>query len=132
MNLFQRYKKYLAGKLLLFLSLLFSTFCSIAQNNNVQLTGKVVDDRTKEPLTGAVVHIKGTTHHVVADEEGAFTFVTGQKIPVVYEVSHVGYETREITVSDYKPVDIRLKPGNAQLSDVVVVGYGTQRRSDVS
>jgi TonB-linked SusC/RagA family outer membrane protein len=92
----------------------------------------VVDDRTKEPLVGAVVHIKGTTHHVVADDEGAFTFITGQKVPVVYEVSHVGYETREITVSDYKPVDIRLKPGNAQLSDVVVVGYGTQRRSDVS
>ncbi|AEV97748.1 SusC/RagA family protein [Niastella koreensis] len=132
MNLFQRYKKYLAGKLLLFLSLLFSTFLSIAQNNNVQLIGKVVDDRTKEPLVGAVVHIKGTTHHVVADEEGAFTFITGQKVPVVYEVSHVGYETREITVSDYKPIDIRLKQGNAQLSDVVVVGYGTQRRSDVS
>jgi TonB-linked SusC/RagA family outer membrane protein len=132
MNLFQRYKKYLAGKLLLFLSLLFLAFSSIAQNNNVQLIGKVVDDRTKEPLVGAVVHIKGTTHHVVADDEGAFTFITGQKVPVVYEVSHVGYETREITVSDYKPVDIRLKPGNAQLSDVVVVGYGTQRRSDVS
>jgi len=132
MNLFQRYKKYLGGKLLLFLSLLFSTFSSLAQNNNVQLTGKVVDDRTKEPLAGAVVHIKGTTHHVVADEEGAFTFITAQKVPVVYEVSHVGYETRAITVNDYKPVDVRLKPGNAQLSDVVVVGYGTQRRSDVS
>ena len=132
MNLFQRYKKYLAGKLLLFLSLVFFTFSSTAQSNNVLLVGKVVDDRTKEPLGGAVVHIKGTTHHVVADEEGAFTFITGQKIPVVYEVSHVGYETREITVNDYKPVDIRLKPGNAQLSDVVVVGYGTQRRSDVS
>jgi TonB-dependent starch-binding outer membrane protein SusC len=132
MNLFQRYKKYLAGKVLLFLSLVFFTLSSIAQSNNVLLVGKVVDDRTKEPLGGAVVHIKGTTHHVVADEEGAFTFITGQKIPVVYEVSHVGYENREITVTDYKPVDIRLKPGNAQLSDVVVVGYGTQRRSDVS
>ncbi|MBO9202471.1 MULTISPECIES: SusC/RagA family TonB-linked outer membrane protein [Niastella] len=145
MNLFQRYKKYLAGKLLpvndpallrlsvqtmLFLSLV--SLSASAQNNNVQLVGKVVDDRTKEPLAGAVVHIKGTTHHVVADDEGAFTFITGQKIPVVYEVSHVGYESREITVKDYKPVDIRLKPGNAQLSDVVVVGYGTQRRSDVA
>ena len=147
MNPFQRYKKYLAGKLLpvndgasvgraipvsfiFFLTVM--AFASNAQNNNVQLVGRVIDDRTKEPLAGAVVHIKGTTHNVATNEEGAFTFVTGQKIPVVYEVSHVGYETREVAVNDYGHVDIRLKLTNAQLTDVVVVGYGTQRRSDVA
>jgi TonB-dependent starch-binding outer membrane protein SusC len=148
MNLFQRYKKYLSGKLFpdnysgtqglslpvfLFLYASFLLPSSAhAQNNNVQLVGKVIDERTKEPLAGAVIHIKGTTHNVVTNEAGEFTFVTGQKVPVVYEVSHVGYELREITISDYKHTDIRLKLTNAQLTDVVVVGYGTQRRSDVS
>jgi TonB-linked SusC/RagA family outer membrane protein len=145
MNLFQRYKKYPTGKLLPFnnsarhafpvLLVIFSAFITLAsraQNNNVSLVGKVIDDRTKEPLAGAVVHIKGTTHHVVANEDGEFTFITGQKVPVVYEVSHVGYEPREVQVTDYKSVDIKLRLLNAQLNDVVVVGYGTQKRSDVS
>ena len=134
MNLFQRYKKYLTGKLLPVVILLVASshYSLQAQNNNVQLLGRVLDEKTKEPLSGAVVHIKGTTHNVVTSDDGTFTFITGQKVPVVYEVSHVGYETRDIAVSDYKHIDIRLKLTNAQLTDVVVVGYGTQRRSDVS
>lgn len=134
MNLFQRYKKYLTGKLLpAVLLLVASSHYSLqAQSNNVQLLGRVLDEKTKEPLSGAVVHIKGTTHNVVTSDDGTFTFITGQKVPVVYEVSHVGYETRDVAVSDYKHIDIRLKLTNAQLTDVVVVGYGTQRRSDVS
>lgn len=134
MNLFQRYQKYLTGKLLPVVILLVASshYSLQAQNNNVQLLGRVLDEKTKEPLSGAVVHIKGTTHNVVTSDDGTFTFITGQKVPVVYEVSHVGYETRDIAVSDYKHIDIRLKLTNAQLTDVVVVGYGTQRRSDVS
>src|SRR5438046_1409202 len=149
MNLFQRYKKYPAGKLLpvtnrailtqrafsaliIFLSAFVFVSANAQNSNNVLLVGKVSDEKTKEPLPGAVVHIKGTTHNVVANEEGEFTFITGQKVPVVYEVSHVGYETREVTVNSYGHIDIRLKGNNAQLNDVVVVGYGTQKRSDVA
>src|SRR4051812_4349532 len=124
MNPFQRYKKYLAGNLLpannsvtigrtvpasfiLFLTIM--ALSSNAQTSNVQLVGKVIDDHTKEPLTGAVVHIKGTTHNVVTNEEGEFTFITGQKVPVVYEISHVGYTTQTVAVNDYRHVDIHLR-----------------------
>ena len=99
---------------------------------NVELVGRVVDEKTGDPLPGAVVHIKGTTHEVAADNNGEFKFVTGQHIPVVYIVSYVGYKTREIEVSNYEHAELKLLGGNAQLNDVVVVGYGTQRRSDVT
>ena len=91
-----------------------------------------MDDKTGDPLPGAVVHIKGTTHEVVADNTGEFKFITGQRIPVVYIVSYVGYKTREIEVGNYDHAELKLTGGNAQLNDVVVVGYGTQRRSDVT
>jgi len=103
-----------------------------AQTKNVELTGRVVDEKTGDPLPGAVVHIKGTTHEVAADNNGAYRFLTGQRPPVVYVVSYVGYKTREIQVDNYEPAELKLTGGNAQLNDVVVVGYGTQRRSDVT
>lgn len=103
-----------------------------AQTKNVELVGRVVDDKTGDPLPGAVVHIKGTTHEVAADNSGEFKFITGQRVPVVYIVSYVGYKTREIEVGSYDHAELKLTGGNAQLNDVVVVGYGTQRRSDVT
>ncbi|GGB24708.1 SusC/RagA family TonB-linked outer membrane protein [Puia dinghuensis] len=99
---------------------------------NVALVGRVSDEKTGDPLPGAVVHIKGTTHEVATDNNGEFRFITGQRIPVTYIVSYVGYKTREIVVTTYEHAELRLTGGNAQLNDVVVVGYGVQRRSDVT
>jgi TonB-linked SusC/RagA family outer membrane protein len=103
-----------------------------AQTKNVELVGRVSDEKTGDPLPGAVIHIKGTTHEVVADNNGEFKFITGQRVPVIYSISYVGYKTREIQVDNYEHAELKLTGGNAQLNDVVVVGYGTQRRSDVT
>jgi len=135
MNLFQRYKKYtyryrIPFSLLFFL--LITGSVSQAQNNNVLLTGKVFDERTKDPLPAAVVRIKGTTHSVVTDNNGAFKFVTGQRVPVTYIISYVGYKTLEINIDSYGHQDIPLQEANTQLNDVVVVGYGTQKKSDLT
>jgi len=129
MNLFQRYIKYTSGGILLTI-LLFSSARS--QTTNVSLWGRVIDEKTKEPLPGATVHIKGTTHEVLTDNTGEFKFITGQRVPLIYIVSYVGYQGREIPVSSYGHVLIELKGGNAALTEAVVVGYGTQRRSDVT
>jgi len=101
-------------------------------SNNVSLFGKVIDEKTKEPLAGAVVHIKNTTHEVLTDNNGEFKFITAQKIPLVYEVSYVGYQAIEVPVNSFGHLDILLKGGNSTLGQVVVVGYGTQRRSDLT
>jgi len=144
MNLFQRYKKYTIVRLFVrflpgaavrlgaVILLWAAPFLVIAQNNNVSLFGRVIDEKTKDPLAGAVVHIKGTTHEVIADQNGEFKFITGQRVPVIYVVSYVGYKELEVPVNSYGHAEIQLKGGNSSLNEVVVVGYGTQRKSDIT
>lgn len=98
---------------------------------NSTLTGKVIDGKTKVALSGATVHIKGTTHEVLTDNNGGFHFVTGQKLPYILIISFVGYQTLEIQ-ADSKSIEIPLEEKHSQLNEVVVVGYGTQRKKDLT
>ena len=75
----------------------FTLAASAQNNNNTLLSGKVIEEKTKTPLEGATVHIKGTTHEVLTDKTGEFKFITAQKVPLVYIVSFVGYQTAEVT-----------------------------------
>ncbi len=95
------------------------------------LTGTVLDARTKEPLIGVSVQIKGTTHAASTNVQGKFNFVTGQKFPYTLVLTYIGYEKTEY-VANGTPVTVLLKEAANQLNDVVVVGYGTQRRKDVT
>ena len=101
------------------------------RQNNISLSGKVFDAKFKTPLNGAVFHITGTTHQVVTKNKGEFYFLTGQKLPVTYEINYVGYQSREIYATTSN-IQIALSENTSNLNDVVVVGYGTQRRKDVT
>jgi len=101
-------------------------------NNNLTITGRVFDDKTGVGLPGATIRLKGTTHEVVTDQEGRFRFLTGQKLPVVMAVTYVGYQGREVTETRSSNIDIPLVATAGQLGDVVVVGYGTQQRRDLT
>ena len=119
-------------KVLLFVLLpLFSIAQNAAPTINSKLVGRVIDAVTKEPLPGAVVRISGTTHAVSTDIQGKFNFVTGQKFPYTLVITFIGYETQTLVV-DGSPVEIQLKEASNQLNDVVVVGYGTQQRKDIT
>ena len=98
---------------------------------NSTLSGKVIDSKTKLPLTGAVIQIKGTTHEVIADDNGKFNFRTGQKLPYVLVITHVGYETIEDTANN-TTIEILLKRKPKDLDEVVVVGYGNQERKTLT
>jgi len=98
---------------------------------NSQLIGNVIDVATKEPLPGVVVRIKGTTHAVATSADGSFSFRTGQSFPYTLTVSLIGYDTQEKRV-DGSPVTVALKASANQLNDVVAVGYGTQRKADLT
>ena len=125
MNLLQRYR--------ILLILLFPLFSHAQTNtNNVSLWGRVIDEKSKEPLAGAVIHIKGTTHEVLTNNDGEFKFITGQHVPLVYSVSYVGYQGLEVPIDSYGHVVIQLKGGKSALTEAVVIGYGTQRKSDVT
>lgn len=96
--------------------------------SNIHLSGQIIDKKTRAPLPGATIHLQNTTHEVLTDDHGKFKFLTGQKLPVVFIVSYVGYQTREITINQRENIVVELNESNTQLSDVVVVGYGTQSR----
>ncbi|SEM73128.1 TonB-linked outer membrane protein, SusC/RagA family [bacterium A37T11] len=97
---------------------------------NSTLEGRVIDSLSKDPLPGATVQIAGVTHKVQTDGQGLFRIVTGQKFPYKLVISFIGYKTKEIQVQK-GPVEIFLS-GNNTLEDVVVVGYGTQKRRAIS
>lgn len=119
----------IAGTLVLFLIPLLTSAQVTVPLINSKLTGRVLDFKTKEPLPGAVVKIQGTTHQVSTGDKGEFNFVTGQKFPYTLIVSYIGYKTETI-VANGGHIDITLTELANQLENVVIVGYGTQKKTD--
>ncbi|MBK1439250.1 TonB-dependent receptor plug domain-containing protein [Parapedobacter sp. ISTM3] len=91
--------------------------------------GKVLDEHGN-PLEGATVRLKGTDRITVASEDGSFSFLQLPKDAILV-ISFTGYQTRELAVSS-EEADIFLVPEAMDLSEVVVVGYGTQKRATVT
>lgn len=86
---------------------------------NSTLSGQVIDEKTKEPIPGVSLFIKGTTHGVITDAEGHFYFQTGQKFPYSLIVSFVGYQKQEY-IAEGTPVTIALKEEAKELEEIVV------------
>ena len=97
---------------------------------NSTLKGKVLDAKTREPLIGVSIQLKGTTHAASTNLKGEFNFVTGQKFPYTLVITYIGYEKQEY-IANGSPVTILLKEAVNQLNDVVIVGYGTQARKNL-
>jgi TonB-linked SusC/RagA family outer membrane protein len=91
-----------------------------------KLEGIVIDAATKEPVIGASVNIKGTTHGVLTDFDGKFYFQTGQKLPYTLIVSFLGYKKVETVVSENSVVINLTQEPNA-LSEVVVTALGISK-----
>ena len=95
-----------------------------------QLTGRVLDEYD-QPIIGAVVKVSGTSIGRSTDADGAFTM---KDIPAnaTLEVSYVGYEKQSIPVNGKNFVLVKLKEANQLLNEVVVVGYGTQKKVNLT
>ncbi len=101
-----------------------------AQDANITVKGQVLDS-DGEPLIGATIKVKGSNTGTVTDFDGNFEL----QVPAtaVLEVSYVGYTAREIAVRGRAIIDpIVLESDNIALDQVVVVGYGTQKKADLS
>ena len=94
-----------------------------------QVKGKVIDD-TGEPVIGAGVLVKGTTNGTITDMDGNYS-IAAVKGDVI-EFSSIGYATQEVEVAGSKVIDIVLKTDNLMLSETVVVGYGTQKKVNLT
>ncbi|ULT25448.1 carboxypeptidase-like regulatory domain-containing protein [Sphingobacterium sp. E70] len=77
------------------------------------------------------IQLEAVTHSVKTDQKGKFQFVTGQKLPFTLILTFVGYQKKRIIVNT-SPAIIELVPSSEDLEEVVVVGYGTQKRRDLT
>ena len=110
------------------LCILFITpFSGLAQN--IQLSGSVFD-ANKEPVIAASVIEKGTTNGVVTDFDGNFSLNVSPNATIV--ISYVGYITQEIALNGRKTLNITLVEDVEMLDELVVVGYGTLKKSDMT
>lgn len=81
------------------------------------------------PVLGATVAVKGTKTATQTDKDGHFSINASQTATLV--ISHVSFTTREVAVAGHASIDVDLEPLNTNLGDVVVVGYGTTKKSDL-
>ncbi|MDH4460879.1 MAG: TonB-dependent receptor [Flectobacillus sp.] len=97
------------------------------------ITGKVIDSKTKEPIIGAAVAVKGRSGGASTNINGEFSFKVAQKPPFSVLVTFVGYKKQEIEIFEIEPLTIKLVESKGQrIDEVVVIGYGTQKRSDIT
>lgn len=119
---------FLISKNFLFVLLALS-YSVLSSQNLKKITGTVTDEK-QEPIIGASVVVKGTTKGVSTDFDGNFSLEVPQN--AVLSVSTIGYQTQEISVGNKTKFLIVLKEEQQQLEEVVVVGYGTVRKKDLT
>ncbi len=96
---------------------------------NIKVHG-VVKDESGEPIIGATVIQKGTTNATVTDLDGNFIFMVPSTGTL--SISYLGYTTKNVPVQGRQVLDIELSQSSKQLNEVVVIGYGTMKKSDLT
>ena len=102
----------------------------MVQQQTVTVSG-VVKDRKGEPIIGANIMEKGTTNGTITDFDGKYTLKV-KSAQSVLTISYIGYKTQEIPVGNGGKKDITLQDDSELMDEVVVIGYGTQRKGDVT
>ena len=116
-------------QLVLYIFCLITTLSASAQD---VLKGRVLDERTEEPIIGAAIQIKGTRNAAVTDINGQFSITLAGKSPYTLVVTYTGYNQQDLEVYDAtSAVDIYIRENSRLLNEVVVVGYGVAKSRDV-
>ena len=97
---------------------------------SLTVTGVVTAQDEPDPVIGANVMVKGTTNGTITDFDGNFTIQVSAGD--VLQVSFMGYKPYEVKVTNAGPINIVLVPDNVQLQEVVAIGYGTMKKSDLT
>ncbi len=110
--------------------LLLGIFSSLIVSAQTRITGKVIGADDKQPVIGASVRIRGTTVGTVTDVSGNFS-ITAKPNDVI-TVSYLGYQPNDITVGSQTNLRITLSTTSSTLNEVVVTGYTTQLKKDIT
>jgi len=119
-------KSFISFRILLLLISCIFAFQAYAQD--IQLTGKITDAKDGSSLPGATVLVKGTTTGSLTDIEGNYSLKVKSGATLVF--SFIGYFPQEIVINDQKVLNIKLQQEATTLDEVLVIGYGTQKKSD--
>ena len=119
-----------------FASLLLLFFLSLginglyAQETNRQISGTVKDSKTGETIPGAGVKLKGTSNGTSTDADGKFVL----RVPAtgILEITYIGYDKQEVALTSNNVYNINIVENAQMLEDVVVVGYGTMKKKDLT
>ncbi len=112
------------------LILVFICMCSFSIWAQIQITGTIVDD-DQIPLIGVNIQVKGSLQGTVTDVDGKYTLeVPDETSTLVF--SYIGYESIEIIVGTRQTIDLTMTTSISSLDEVVVVGYGSAKKSDVT
>ncbi|MBN1132178.1 MAG: TonB-dependent receptor [Bacteroidales bacterium] len=96
-----------------------------------EITGRILDAETNQPLPGVTVVVVGTTKGTVSNTNGEYS-ISVSSLDDVLMFSMVGYVTQEIRVGDRKEINVEMAVDVKALEEVIVVGYGTQKKSDLT
>ncbi|WP_158622413.1 TonB-dependent receptor [Pedobacter sp. KBW06] len=99
------------------------------ERQEIIVSGKVTDDKGVG-IPGATIKVKGTNQVVTTNAQGNFSIRTVENAVLV--VSYIGFSSQEVTVQGRTTIDITLKQSEQELAELVVVGYGTRKRSDLT
>ncbi len=104
---------------------------NIAAPQQVKVTGTITDASTGQPMPGVNVQVKGTTAGAISDADGKFT-LNANDANATLIFSFIGYVTQEIPLAGQTTISVALAAEVSQLSEVVVVGYGTQKKATLT
>ena len=110
------------------LLLLNALFAITAYAQEINVKGNIIDDENF-PVIGATILVKGTTNGTTSDFDGNFSIRTEKNS--VLSISYIGYESQEIIVNS-ETINIQLKSASEMLEEMIVVGYGTMKKSDMT
>jgi iron complex outermembrane receptor protein len=110
-------------------ALIFGLFLSVGAFAQQLTVNGLVKDATGEPIIGATVRVAGSTQGAVTDIDGNFTLTVDQGTTL--QVSYIGYETQEVTAAPNVVVTLQ-EDGAQSLNEVVVIGYGAVKKSDLT
>lgn len=123
-----RYRVRMVAKFLGVILMLLTTFTAGAQN--LAISGQVLD-KSQSPVPGTSVVVKGTSIGTITDGDGKFSLnVPGTKSTLVF--SFIGYSTVEKVVGQQRQINVTLSDDATALDEIVVVGYGTAKKSDLT
>lgn len=106
------------------------TAAAVVFGQDKTVSGNVTDSATGQPIAGASVRVVGSNNGVSTNNKGAFSLTVGENATI--EISNVGYGAVSVAPGFSGPMQIQLASTNTQLSDVVVIAYGTQRKKDIT